>query len=59
MKLTRDRKHDHFWIEDEILYESYNTLRGLRFRERFEVTGMPDTDNCPDDMLKYIEAEYL
>jgi len=57
--MHRHKNHDHFWIEGEMLYESYNTLRGLRFRESFEVPNMPDTEIVPDDMLKYIEAEFI
>ena len=55
----KDEKHSHFWIEDGELYESYNTIRGLRYRHRFAVNGLPDTDKCHSDMIKYIEAEYL
>lgn len=58
-KLWRDRNHSHFWIEDGELYESYRTIRGLRYMHRLSVPNLPDTENCPDDMLKYIEAEYL
>lgn len=57
--LWRDERHSHFWIEDEELYESYNTIRGLRYRWRLTVNGLPDTDRCPDDMLLYIQAEFL
>jgi len=57
--LSRDRRHSHFWIEDGELFESYHTIRGLRYRHRFAVNGLPDTDKCQPDMLKYIEAEYL
>ena len=57
--LLRDRMHSHFWIEDGELFESYHTIRGLRYRHRFAVNGLPDTDKCLPDMIKYIEAEYL
>ncbi len=57
--LWRHERHSHFWIEDGSLFESYHTIRGLRYRYMFEVEGLPDTDECPPDMLKYIEAEYL
>lgn len=55
MEITKDRKHDHFWIEDGVLYESYQTIRGLRFREKLEVPNMPDCDRCTDEMIKEIE----
>ena len=57
--ISRDTRHSHFWIEDEELFESYHTIRGLRYHHRFSVNGLPDTDKCKPDMIKYIEAEYL
>lgn len=30
-KLIKRHNHNHFWIENETVYESYNTLRGLRY----------------------------
>jgi len=57
--LWRDERHSHFWIEDEELHESYNTIRGLRYRWRLTVNGLPDTDRCADDMLLYIQSEFL
>ena len=58
-KLYKDHKHDHYWIENEQLFESYQTLRGLRYRHLMEVKGMPDSDECTDEMIIYIEKEYL
>jgi len=57
--ISRDKSHDHSWIEDGELFETYRTIRGLRYRHKFTVSGLPDTDNCQPDMIKYIEAEYL
>lgn len=57
--LWKDEKHDHFWIEDGELYESYQTIRGLRCRHRLSVNGMEPTERCTPEMLKYIEEEYL
>ncbi len=56
--LWKDQKHDHFWISGEVLYETYHTLRGLRYREKKELPGMPDSDNCTPAMLIYIEKQY-
>lgn len=50
--------HDHFWIKSEMLYESYQTLRGLRYCEVMPVPGMPDVDKCSQDCLTYILKEY-
>lgn len=57
--VLKDKKHSHFWIEDGELYESYNTIRGLRYRHRFSVDGLPDTDKCSESMMLYIGKEYL
>jgi len=57
--LIKDKKHSHFWIENGELFESYQTIRGLRYRHRFSVNDLPDTDKCQLDMIKYIESEYL
>ena len=59
VRLWKDAKHSHFWIKDNELYESYNTIRGLRYRHRLSLNGLPNTDNCLEDMILYIEMEYL
>ncbi len=53
--IWRDRKHDHFWVQGGSLYESYSTLRGLRFRGRGYVPGFPDTERCTDEQMAEIE----
>lgn len=57
--VMRDEKHSHFWIEGGELYESYKTIRGLRYRHRFAVNGLPDTDKCSESMITYIGKEYF
>ena len=37
--------HHHYWIENEELYETYTTIRGMRFNFVKEVPGEPDNDN--------------
>lgn len=54
-KLWRDRRHDHFWIEDGELYESYRTIRGLRWRHRLAVPGFPDCDKLEESQVAFIE----
>lgn len=58
-KLFKDTRHDHYWIEDGILFETYKTIRGLRFRDILEVPNLPDNDKCDDDCISYIEKEFL
>ena len=31
-KLTPEHNHDHYFIEENCVYESYRTIRGLRYR---------------------------
>ncbi len=54
----KDRKNDHYWIDDGILYESYWTIRGLRYRALKEVPGMSDNDRCDDACINYISKQY-
>lgn len=55
----KSHNHDHYWIENEHLFESYMTLRGMRCRELMEVEGMEDCDKCSDTMMNYIANKYL
>lgn len=57
MRTTKSRNHDHFWIQDGILYESYNTIRGLRFLEVCKVPFMPDGDMCTTECIDYLNKE--
>lgn len=57
--LTKDKNHDHFWIDEEMLFESYKTIRGLRYRPRLKVWGMPNSDKCTPEMITYIEKQFL
>lgn len=51
--ITKKHNHDHFWIEDGILYESYNSIRGLRFNPIMSV-NYPDTEKCTDEDIEKI-----
>lgn len=54
----KDRRHDHYWISEQQLYESYSTIRGLRYRHIMEVPGMSDTDKCSQDLINIIENKF-
>lgn len=56
MDLNKHKNHDHYWICDGILYESYNTIRGLRFLEVLDVPGMSDNDKCTEQDLEIIQS---
>jgi hypothetical protein len=58
-EIVKDEKHDHYWIDDDVLYETYRTLRGVRYRPVLEVFGMPNCEKCTEDMMVYIEKQYL
>ena len=36
-QLEKSHNHSHFWIKDNCVYESYRTIRGLRFLQIAEV----------------------
>lgn len=56
--IPKKHNHDHFWIEDNVLYESYNTIKGLRYLPIKEVHGMPDVEKCDESCIKYISKKY-
>lgn len=56
--IYKQHNHSHFWIENEILYESYETTRGIRYMKLFDVPGMPDEEKCSEACMKYIDKEY-
>lgn len=37
--------HDHFFVIDFMLFESYMTCRGLRSNYLMDMPGEPDNDN--------------
>lgn len=47
-KLTPRNNHHHFWIEDNVVYESYSTLRGIRYMPCAEVI-YPDSNKLTDE----------
>lgn len=57
--LTRDERHDHYWVMDGILMESYWTIRGMRSRHIMAVApGTPDMDQVENEVLTLFEKEY-
>jgi len=51
--ITKSHNHNHFWIEDYTLYESYNTLRGVRYRPVAEVI-MEDKEKLNDEEIRLV-----
>jgi len=58
MAIGKRYKHHHFWIEDEILYESYYDLTGLRYSEVMPVPEMPNETYCGEACMKFINLQY-
>ncbi|WP_435263027.1 hypothetical protein [Tenacibaculum sp. nBUS_03] len=60
-KLDKSHNHNHFWIEDYTVYESYNTTRGVRYRPVAEVI-MEEKDFLTEEDIKSVneilEANY-
>ena len=56
MQLTKSHNHSHFWIEDCILYESYNTIRGKRYRHICNVL-YPDSERLTEEQIKSLPDE--
>jgi hypothetical protein len=46
--------HDHYWIGRCELHESYQTIRGLRFRFISEIL-LPDNDRLSDEDIVKVE----
>lgn len=58
-KIIKSHNHSHFWIENEDLFESYKTLRGLRYRLVRKAIGFKDCDKCSDETIKKLETSHL
>lgn len=58
MKIIKHLHHNHFWIYNGTLYESYNTLRGLRYHIITQV-NMPDNDDVSEELINRIEENFL
>lgn len=59
--IPRGANHHHFWIEDNILYESYTTIRGMRycFKKELQKGTYADTDNVSGHLEECIAKEYF
>lgn len=57
--LTKSPNHDHFWTENKIVYESYRTIRGLRFRQIAELHFYyPDHQILTQPMIDYLNKRF-
>lgn len=53
--ITKSQNHSHFWTENRIVYESYSTIRGMRFRQLVELPFYyPNHSKLTDLMVDYL-----
>lgn len=53
--IVKSNNHDHFWTENNIVYESYRTIRGLRFMEVKKLPfNYPDHEKLTDSMVLFL-----
>lgn len=53
--ITKSENHDHFWTENNVVYESYKTIRGLRFMEVVKLNfNYPDHEKLTDSMVLFL-----
>ena len=53
--IKKSNNHDHFWTDKNIVYESYKTIRGLRFR-RITILDFnyPNHEKLTDSMVLFL-----
>jgi len=56
-QIKKKHNHDHFGIEDDILFKTYRTIRGLRYMGVCEVPNYEDNDNVSDEIIEKINSE--
>ena len=57
--LTKSHNHLYFWVNNTELFESYETIRGKRFRKIMNVPGMQNIEKCTEKDIDKIEKLYL
>jgi len=58
MEIYKDEHHHHYWVENGILFETYGTIRGLRYRSLLKV-DYPDKDKLSEADFAIIKASPL
>lgn len=56
--MTKDKNHLYYFIDKEVFYEAYQTIRGIRYRKICDCALMPDCDPCPVEVISVIKREY-
>jgi hypothetical protein len=58
-QLTKDNNHLYFWVNNEELFETYQTIRGRRWRLIMPVLGMKNIEKCSEEDIEMIEMIYV
>ena len=56
--IIKKHNHDHFWIEDGTLYETYQTIRGLRYNAIMNIEEA-DTEECTEEQIQSLNKKYF
>lgn len=56
MKLHKDKNHSHYWTESCVVYESYSTIRGIRYRA-LGIVLFPDVERLSEEQIKSVEEQ--
>jgi len=57
--IIKSPTHANFWVENEVLYESYRTIRGMKYRYVMEVKGIANNYFCDDEFIRNIKKKYI
>lgn len=58
MALYKDDRHIFYWIENGVLYETYATIRGRRYRD-LACVNYPDREKVEESELEKVEKSII
>ena len=56
VSIFKSHNHDHFWVADNVVFESYNTARGLR-SNGIAIVDFPDKDELSDEDVEALNEQ--
>lgn len=57
-KINKHPRHKYFWVEDGELFETYGTIRGLRYLFVMPVPDFPDKEQLDEKDILEIQKAY-